>query len=946
MEKLIQWNLQSLNTNFSDLKLLLNQYNPACACLQETMIANRTITPPSNYNIMLSTPTRNDGHERGTAILIRKNIFSQQIALNTDLQAVAAKVYIGAKTYTICSLYLPHIATDKRDIKNLMNQLPQPFLILGDMNALSSLWSNDPNIVTNSRGQIFQELLLEENISLLNDNNPTHYHIQTNTLSVIDLSICSSDCLLDFDYSVCPYLHGSDHYPVCINLKNVPIVTNKPERFNTRKADWSSFSDLTKTDANGDNFPSTAELVDFIVEVLINAANQSIPKTSTKIKKPPVPWYNNEIATAQQARNRAERALRHQYSIENKISYNRAKARCRYQIKKAKQESWRNYLSSINQFTPLSSIWKKVQKISGKFSPTPPPILKTPNNVIIQDVGDVANMLAESFSRTCSLNNCAPEFQRYKREKEKKRLDFTSGVRHEYNVPLTIEELKTALKCTSETAPGPDKITYSMIKSSHKSLQQLLLGTYNRIYRTGEFPPQWGLSIVIPIAKPGKDQFNPTNYRPISLSSCICKLMEKMINNRLSWYLERNNVINPTQSGFRHNRSTTDNLVSLDSAIQKSMADKQHFIAVFFDIQKAYDTVWRYGVLQQLHDFGLRGNLPLFIKGFLYNRRLCVQIGNTISAEKSLDEGMPQGSVLSCTCFAIAINRLCTVIPANVEHSLYVDDFTIYTSGRLQQTVERRLQTAISKIETWTKQSGFIFSPTKTVSLHICRKHRCPKMAPNLTLNNNPIQNKEQHKYLGLIIDNSYTWRKHITQLKNKCTKTLDLLKHISSKSWGADRASLLNLYIMLIKPKIDYGIEIYSSAAKTYMKSVAAIQHSAIRIATGAFRSSPITSMHAESGLKPLDYYIETKILNYYLRTCVNPSHPLYNTITGNNEYPAKSFLHRAQFLAYKYDISTRHLLLEGPSEHHPWLYLPIHICTELYHTRKYDTPHLELRR
>ena len=110
----------------------------------------------------------------------------------------------------------------------------------------------------------------------------------------------------------------------------------------------------------------------------------------------------------------------------------------------------------------------------------------------------------------------------------------------------------------------------------------------------GFFPESWRLATVIPIPKPGKDHAEPTNYRPIALTSCLCKTLERMINKRRVWYLESNNVITKLQSGFRAERSTNDNLVRLETFIRDAFIKREHVVAVFFDLEKAYNTTWRY----------------------------------------------------------------------------------------------------------------------------------------------------------------------------------------------------------------------------------------------------------------------------------------------------------------------------------------------------------------
>ena len=940
----MQWNLQSYFTQFEELKLILKEYQPACITLQETLHKNRNMLPPSGYHIIKSDPKRDDNHDRGAAILINRRIFYQPIQINTDLQVAAARVYLD-KIYTICSLYLPHIPVNERDLVNLIQQLQPPFLIMGDLNSRSPLWGDDGISSPNAKGQLIERIMLNEPISILNTGSkPTHYHIQTNSYSIIDLCLCSPDCIPDFEYSVIPMLHGSDHYPIKLSLiesdENGPA---KMIKYNINKANWSQYNELTKTEEKIENFNSVNTAIEYIINLITKAADQAIPKTSPNFPKPPVPWWNNELKQARKERNRAERLLKRQYSIENKIAYKRRKARFRYLIKQSRKKSWQDYLSSINKNTNMHSIWKKVQKISGKYKISPPPILKDNTGNIISDKKTVANMLATQFAETSSTRNYSNSFLNYKRRIEKQPLKFETNREYPYNDPFTLKEYLAAISNTTETSAGHDRITYAMIKSVHHTLQKLIFDTFNKIYASHQFPDSWTLAITIGFAKPNKDSFQSENYRPISLTPCLCKLMEKMVNSRITWYLEKNSLISVHQSGFRPNRSTTDNLVILENGIQSAICNRQHFIGVLFDIQKAYDTAWRHGILRKLHEFGLRGNLSFFMKGFLSNRKMQVRIGSVYSDVKYIEEGIPQGSVLSCTCFMIAIDDITKGLPQNINKTLYVDDFAIFATGSTTNLIERRLQTAISKLENWSEKTGFKFSTNKTESIHICRKRNCPKIAPNLTLYHRPISSKEQVKYLGVIFDKSFTWKPHIDNLKTKCTKTLDLFKHLTSKTWGADRKSLLRLHTMLLKPMIDYGSEIYSSAAPTHLNKVSVIQNSALRIATGAFRSSPITSLHSDTGIKPYKYSIETKMLNFLIRTRINPSHPCQELNADNN--PTNSFFSRVTDLSKQYNLNLNQIIIENTNNIHPWKSPNVIICDEMLEYNKKNTHKYELR-
>ena len=210
-------------------------------------------------------------------------------------------------------------------------------------------------------------------------------------------------------------------------------------------------------------------------------------------------------------------------------------------------------------------------------------------------------------------------------------VNFDSNQDTSYNKYFSDNELNHCLNLTSETSPGPEKITYSTIKHAHPSMIALILNIFNKIFSEEKFPSNWQTSTIVAIPKLGKDVADPMNYRPISLTSCLCKLLEKMVNIRLIWYLEFHNCINLQQSGFHINRSTTDHLTQLQNDLCVLMSRHLHTIVVFFDLTKAYDMAWRYGILKNLYNFGLRGHLPIFIRNFMTNRSIQVRVGDVLS---------------------------------------------------------------------------------------------------------------------------------------------------------------------------------------------------------------------------------------------------------------------------------------------------------------------------
>ena len=253
----------------------------------------------------------------------------------------------------------------------------------------------------------------------------------------------------------------------------------------------------------------------------------------------------------------------------------------------------------------------------------------TVNNNIITDKAEIANALAEQIYNSSS-ELCSDNFLKHKLLSEKKKINFSSSNDEYYNREFSHEELKSSLNRAHETAEGPDKIHYQLLKHLSPESMSLLLNIYNYIWQSGEFPDCWSEATVIPIPKPGKDHNDPNNYRPIALTSCVCKTLERMINDRLVWYLENNDILTDIQCGFRKHRSTIDHLVRLESFIRDAFLNKQEVVSIFFDLEKAYDTTWKYGILRDLHGAGLRGRMLLFISNFLENRNFRVRLGSTI----------------------------------------------------------------------------------------------------------------------------------------------------------------------------------------------------------------------------------------------------------------------------------------------------------------------------
>ena len=327
-----------------------------------------------------------------------------------------------------------------------------------------------------------------------------------------------------------------------------------------------------------------------------------------------------------------------------------------------------------------------------------------------------------------------------------------------------------------------------MLENLPENEKYKLLCFYNYLWNNQLFPEQWRTAIVLPFHKSGKPRHLMSSYRPISLTSCLCKLFERMVLFRLTSYLETNHFIKSYQSGFRKLHSTYDALTRFESAIQDTFKRGDYLVAVFIDLEKAYDMVWKHLVLKILSAIGLKGNLPEFISNFLKNRKIKVKIGDILSQAFNLDNGLPQGSVLSCILFTLDINSIFDELE-EVSKSLFCDDGLFWAVGGDLPTVINTMQRALDRLDEWCTYNGPKISILKT-TFGIFTKNT-GYIEPQLFFRGTPLQLNDKVKYLGVIFDKGLTWKAHIDDLVERCQQPLNMMRVVSRRDWGGGIAPL-----------------------------------------------------------------------------------------------------------------------------------------------------------
>ena len=321
------------------------------------------------------------------------------------------------------------------------------------------------------------------------------------------------------------------------------------------KANWEQFHDVCLESISEDMLEEADPLHSF-VEHITKAANDCIPRATT-IPKKSNPWFDEECREAlglggPWTREFNSRELRG----ETISAFRWSQAKARRLFNQKKRQSWAEYVSKLSAETPIKHVWDRVRKISGKNICPPKQYLNGKNGTTITDPKDIANEHGAVFTDNSSSAHYSATFQAIKEQEEKVKIEFTSDNTKVYNKPFRLRDLRRSIMKAKPRAPGPDGIHNNLLKHLPEDTLKILKEILNTIWISADFPQQWRAATVIPIPKPNKDHTDPLSYRPIALTSCLCKVLERMINTRLIWYLEKYRILNRSQCGFRKHRST------------------------------------------------------------------------------------------------------------------------------------------------------------------------------------------------------------------------------------------------------------------------------------------------------------------------------------------------------------------------------------------------------
>ena len=409
-----------------------------------------------------------------------------------------------------------------------------------------------------TRGEVIERFTNIHNLCILNDGTHTYLKPQAQhankPTSAIDLTISTPGLALRSVWEVLQDTHGSDHYPILTSI--LPSVAEMqpscdPSHWVFSKANWEQFHDVCLESISEDILEEADPLHSF-VEHITKAANDCIPRATT-IPKKSNPWFDEECREALKARRALDKRVWQSRELRGETisAFRRSQVKARRLFNQKKRQSWAEYVSKLSAETPIKHVWDRVRKISGKNIYPPKQYLKGKNGTTITDPKDIANEHGAVFPDNSSSARYSATFQAIK-EQEKVKIDFTSDNTEVYNKPFQLRDLRRSIMKAKPRAPGPDGIHNNLLKHLPEDTLKILKEILNKIWISADFPQQWRAATVIPIPKPNKDHTDPLSYRPIALTSCLCKVMERMINTHLIWYLEKYRLLDRSQCGLEN----------------------------------------------------------------------------------------------------------------------------------------------------------------------------------------------------------------------------------------------------------------------------------------------------------------------------------------------------------------------------------------------------------
>ena len=398
------------------------------------------------------------------------------------------------------------------------------------------------------------------------------------------------------------------------------------------------------------------------------------------------------------------------------------------------------------------------------------------------------------------------------------------------NLEINRNDIQTRLEKLNVTKTcGPDNLHPFVLQKTAGEISVPLEIIFRKSVSTGECPTDWRSANVAPIHKKG-DRTDPSNYRPISLTSQVCKVLESIVRAHVLEHLKSNNILRDEQHGFRERRSCLTNLLEMMESWTEIIDEGDGIDVAYLDFRKAFDLVSHKHLLYKMSKYGITNQTLNWIKAFLQQRYQRVVIRGSTSENLEVTSGVPQGSVLGPILFLIFINDLPLEVISPL--SLFADDSKIFSRIATNNSTNRNiavngnemLQKDLSTIAEWAKKWKMEFNVDKCKIMHLGNQN------PNhtYTMDGINLTTSKEEKDLGVLVDDQLGFDSHIRSIVKRANRMLGLIRIGFS---CLDKEIFMNLYPVMVRPLLEYCVQVWSPYKRKYINLIEGVQRRATKL-------------------------------------------------------------------------------------------------------------------
>ena len=889
----------------NDLGRMLRKLQPAETKLREDPVNAGSSSEFKGYKFLghpRTTPVHKDKEVRGggLATLVRVDIGAKELPVVhgptdypddvTELQLV--EVHVAGKTIRCLNVYRPPCeqsrgvsGDDRVPAMDPRTWPPDVDVVAGDVNLRHPVWDakatagsrirmSAPSKETDGKHPLAQMLLddaLDKGLSLLTDRGtPTH-----TSGHVLDVMFVSGDydCRRGFTEAD---RFGSDHYPVVAEFLDLAPTSYRGAscRRAWDQANWRKFGAVVEACSAASLRQITTETS---VEAMLFLFNAGL-RQATKVSVPQLRRLTRHGRRRKSAKKKAlARRLRKELTGEE-VEHGEDDADA---AKAAALAAFCGELPECeNQAAQL--VFSKIRELEGEEKKNvPTAAVQKPGGAgtFADSPGEKAEVFADVFADVCKGPDtgldmkiamveaeveCAPGPVEGLKEKLRQLRRLRKRARHlldvqceaadspaEVDEDISLLEVQDALRrLPKKKAAGMDGIACEPLQHLGPAATQLLLRIFRKVYRDGVWPGDWAVACIVPVLKRGKDPSLPGSYRPVSLTSVLAKLCERVIEARLR--TATHGQLSAVQAGFRRGRSTMEHLAACHLRLLQHTSDGKYSAMLCADLSRAFDRVNHRKLLQRLgRDFGVRGRLWNVIRAFLGNRSAVVKVDGVASRPREMEMGVPQGTILAPQLFTLFVDDLARRLQAaGLDCLLYADDVAFLVSATDVRDLRRRVARGLAIIEEWAEGLQLQLSREKTEVLvrdpdgnpfEITVEYAEPDTQGAAT----PLRCVSRLRYLGM----HFAATADPPDSAAKTLARLSTLRILAASPWASTQL-LRTVYLSYVLGASRYGLAL---AAEGSLKELEHVHRRALLLITGCHPATTLAMLGAEAGIPSL---------------------------------------------------------------------------------------------